>query len=154
VRLRTRRMIRRWLLDLPYGAFGLTTALGVGVIALAVVVDSGGVFAAGLGVAIAPWYLRDMARGEACGTCRSYVDATDDRYCSTCGAWLDDLPDAPALDDRLDEADLPPELDRIERGPTALPATDGGEGDHADEQRQEPGKDRDRPEDVDGGESR
>ncbi|QKY18460.1 hypothetical protein Hrr1229_015935 [Halorubrum sp. CBA1229] len=55
------------------------------------------------------------------------VCATDDRYCATCGARLDELEAAPPIDERVDERHRPVGLEEIERSPELEAIADGGE---------------------------
>lgn len=137
MRLSTRRTIRRWFLEAPDGTVYGLTALAIGVAALGVLEDAGGVVIAAGVFGAGVWFLRQNSRDDACPTCNSRVDALDERFCSTCGERLDDLDAAPPIDDRVDERFRPVGLEDLERtGPPKEPATpvaDGGEDVHEED---------------------
>jgi len=129
MKLTTRRTLRQWFLDAPYGTFYGLIGLGVALTGLGIVVEADTVALIGflgiLGVA----YLHKEAEIDACPTCRSAVDATSQRYCETCGARLDELEAAPPIDERVDERFRPVGLSEIERSPPPEAIADGGKFD-------------------------
>jgi hypothetical protein len=133
MKLTTRRTLRQWFLDAPYGTFYGLIGLGAALIGLGIVVEADAVALVGflgiLGVA----YLHEESKTDACPTCRSAVDATSRRYCSTCGARLDELEAAPPIDERVDERFRPVGLNEIERSPPVATIADGGEMGEADQ---------------------
>lgn len=126
ISLETRRAVRSWALDAPRGTgyiiIGAFVAIGVvGVYAGVDVAVLGGV----LGAAGYLWLL-GLSESDLCPQCNSEVIATAERYCSTCGHRLEELPAAPPIDERVAEEARPVDLERLERGPAQLAAADGG----------------------------
>ena len=127
MKLSTRRMLRRQLLDLPNGTLFAGIVGAAGVALLGVFTDTGTVFAGGILAVVGVAYVRDTVWTDACPTCRAAVEVTDERYCSTCGARLDDVEAAPPIDERVPERYRPLGLEEVERSPPVDAIADGGE---------------------------
>jgi len=139
MKLRTRRTLRSWLLDLPdltLPAVGISFA---GLLLLGGVTSTDAVFGVGIAGLLAVLYVAGNVGSDACPNCRSEVSATGDRYCRTCGARLDDLEAAPPIDERVDERFRPVGLEELERdawserSPPPATIADGGEFDESEE---------------------
>ncbi|WP_255212532.1 zinc ribbon domain-containing protein [Halorubrum sp. CBA1229] len=127
MKLETRRTIRRWLLDLPDRTLLATGAGFLGLLVLGGVSSTDLVFGVGLAGLLGVVYIAGNVDFDACPNCRMEVCATDDRYCATCGARLDELEAAPPIDERVDERHRPVGLEEIERSPELEAIADGGE---------------------------
>ena len=139
MKLTTRRTIRRWFLNAPYGTYYGLVGLGVALTLLGIVVEADVVALVGfLGILGVAW-LRGESKSDACPNCRSEVEATSQRYCDTCGARLDELKAAPPIDDRVDERFRPVGLGELERTANRDvdpgPVADGGETDESEGDR-------------------
>ena len=133
MKLSTRRTIRGWLLDFPDKTL-LAAAVGfVGLLLLGGITETDVVFGVGLFGLLGVIYLKGNVRFDACPNCRSEVIATSERYCSTCGARLDDLEAAPPIDERVAERHRPVGLTEIERSPPPATIADGGEMDESEQ---------------------
>ena len=132
MKLDTRRTIRSWLLSLPDST---PLVLGVGSAGLALLgllIDTTPLFAVGFGGLVGVVYVHGQIRRDACQNCRAEVDVFDERYCPTCGARLDDVEAAPAIDERVPERFRPLGLEQVERSPDVDAIADGGSYEEAD----------------------
>jgi len=132
MKLDTRRAIRGWLLNRPDGTLFWTGVGALGVAILGLVIRADAVFVAGFLVSFGAVYIDSTVKADSCPTCRSKVNAVGDRYCSTCGARLDDLEAAPPIDERVAERHRPVGLEEIERSPDVETIADGGSYEEAD----------------------
>lgn len=127
MKLTVRRKVRRVLFDTPYGTTATILVAVLAVTALGIYTDTNTVVLVGVACFVGFWLLWEESYYDVCPTCRSKVDAIDDRYCVTCGERLDELPASPPIDERVDERHRPVGLSDLERPATQVPTTDGGE---------------------------
>jgi hypothetical protein len=132
MKLETRRTIRGWLLSLPDKTPLVLGVGSAGVALLGLLIDTPSLFAVGFGGLVGVVYVYGQIRRDACQNCRAEVDVLDERYCSTCGALLDDLKAAPPLDERVAERFRPLGLEEIERSPEIDAIADGGSYEEGD----------------------
>jgi len=131
MKLTTRRRIRQWFLDAPYGTLYGLLGLGVALIVLGVFTETDSLILIGFVGSLGVYYAYTESKSDSCPTCRSLVYATSERYCSTCGTRLDELHAAPPIDDRVEERFRPVGLEEYERESTPVdapvPVADGGD---------------------------
>ena len=127
MKLSTRRTVRQWFLDAPRGAAFALYAGAAGVTGLGFLADANSVILAGVVAGILLFFLRDeVLSADACPNCNSRINVHSQRYCSTCGARLDEIEAAPPIDERVDERFRPAGLEELERSPDIDPIADGG----------------------------
>lgn len=132
MKLDTRRAIRGWLLSLPGSTPTVLKVGSAGLAGLGLLIDTPAVFAIGFAGLVGVVFLHGQVRRDVCQNCRSEVDVFAERYCSTCGARLDELEAAPPIDERVPERFRPLGLEEVERSPPVEAIADGGNYEEVD----------------------